>query len=103
MPTNYVHGRTSNFQVETDFQSSRVIATARNGIKLSPAGQIAVLAAWSTYYSGLSAAQKASLPDTLLAIGATTFSAAVVPNTEVSTVNTLLTTTLAAAGNTVVG
>ena len=105
MPTNLVHGTASGFQVETEFQSSRVIIAARQGIKLTPAGMVAVLGVLNTYYSGLSAGQKATLSG-LCSVSSTQIAAYVVPNTEAGVgglVQTLLGTTLVAAGNTAVG
>lgn len=102
MSTNVVHGTTSGFQVETELQSSRIVATARLGVKLTGAGMCAVLAVLDTYYGSLSATQKASLPG-LCSVGSTQIVAYVVPGTQSTAVSTLLNTTLSAAGNTAVG
>lgn len=105
--STYIHastgGAAGSFQIESEFQTSRVVATSRTGVRLTGAGLAAVVAALNTYYSGLSATQKASLSTAWhVTIGASGVTASVAPGTETTLANGLI-TALSGAGNTAVG
>lgn len=78
-----LQGQVLGLQLEYNDNVKQLTIQARGGQKLTPAGQLAVLAVLDTYYnSTLSAAQKAALPDFLLSATAGSVIAAVAPGTE---------------------
>jgi hypothetical protein len=93
-----VHGNAAGFQVETNTNSNFLSAHTRTNAKLTAAGRVAALGVLNTYYSGLSAAQLATLPDVWCRVDAAEVFAAVAPGTAATLAASLL-TVLGTAGN----